>query len=78
MQCGKTPLSWVEALCVLDVHIGSPRHPAAHKEPLDVLGYQSSVCLQRDPQLGSPAGRNTRYDTAHNTLQLKQKGVATL
>lgn len=37
------------------------------------MGYQSSMCLQSGPQLGSPAGGNTRYDTAHNTFQLKQK-----
>lgn len=35
------------------------------------------MCLQRDPQLGSPAGVNARYDPVHNTFQLKQKGVAT-
>jgi hypothetical protein len=36
----------------------------------------NTQCLQRDPQLGSPAGGNTRYDPPHNTFHLKQKGVA--
>ena len=41
------------------------------------MGDQYSLCLQRDPQLGAPAGRNTGYGTAHSTFQLKQKGAAT-
>jgi hypothetical protein len=47
----------------------------AHMEALDVWAINTQ-CLQRDPQLGSPAGGNTRYDPPHNTFQLKQKGVA--
>lgn len=50
---------------------------ATHRETPDGWAAGYSVCLQRDPQLGSPAGRHTGYGRAHSTFQLKQKGVVT-
>lgn len=37
------------------------------------MDYQ---CVQRDPHMRPPTGRNTRQDPAHDTFQLKWKGAA--